>query len=127
MAAEQGNKYAEKWTLEETLALLERCYESVSNECYFLSEVADKVEEYPDLFKYLTRKFEDSEQVFRAIKRLYTKCEKIITRKTADGEIVPALGIFILKAYHELVETSKVQNEVHAHVAVEQITGMEIK
>ena len=29
--------------------------------------------------------------------------------KTAKGDIVPALGIFVLKAYHGLIETSKQQ------------------
>jgi hypothetical protein len=124
MAAEEDNKYAEKWTEQATLELLDRCHKAICDDCYFLSEVADAVEEYPDLFKYLARKFEGNEQVFRAIKRLYVKCEKIITRKTAEGKIVPSLGIFILKAYHELVETSKVQSE---HSGSMGLTWNEVK
>lgn len=126
MAAAKDNKYAETWTKEATIDLLQRATEAIGAKCYFLSEVADAVEEYPDLFRYLAKKFEEDTDVFRAIKRLYTKCEATITRKTAEGDIVPSLGIFILKAYHDLVETSKVQQEHSGEVGVKQITGMEI-
>ena len=39
------------------------------------------------------------------------KCESIVVRKTASGDINVALGIFILKSYHGLIETSKLQHE----------------
>lgn len=112
MAAPLGNRYTEKWTKEKTLELLERAFDSVNDQCYFLSEVTVAVGEYVELWSYLTEKFRDEPEVFQAIKRLYSKVESIITRKTADGDIVPALGIFILKSYHNLVETSRVQQEV---------------
>lgn len=124
MAAEIGNKLAEKWTKEAAIELLDRSLASITDNCYFLSEVCVAVDEYPDLFTYLAKKFEEDEDVFRAIKRLYIKCESVITRKTANGEIVPSLGIFILKAYHNLMETSKVQSEHSGsvNVPVPQVT-----
>lgn len=112
MAAAEGNKHAEKWTKEATLELLDKAAASINGKCYFLSEVAVAVDQYPELFTYLAEKFSEDTDVFQAIKRLYAKCEATITRKTADGDIVPSLGIFILKSYHSLVETSKVQQEV---------------
>jgi hypothetical protein len=57
-------------------------------------------------------KFKEDEEVFDAIKRMYNKCEAIVVKKTAKGDIIPSLGIFILKAYHDLIETSKVNQEV---------------
>jgi hypothetical protein len=111
MAAEKGNKYAEKWTKDATIELIENCQASIKDDCYFLSEVAVAVDQYPELFTYLIQKFEDDADVFQAIKRLYAKVESLITRKTADGKINVALGIFILKSYHNLIETSKLQSE----------------
>lgn len=109
MAAEVGNKYAEKWTVEKARELCDRALNAISDDCFYISAVADEVEEYPDLFKYLAEKFGNDEQVFRTIKRMYAKCERIITEKTGRGELTPSLGIFILKAYHGLVETTKQQ------------------
>ena len=34
-----------------------------------------------------------------------------MVKKTAEGKINVALGIFILKSYHSLIETSKMQLE----------------
>ena len=107
MAPEIGNKYAEKWTKDKALALAELAYKTVSDKCYFISEVADKCDTYRDFFTYILKKFNDDEDVFRIIKKMQNKCEMIVTKKTADGDIVPSLGIFILKAYHGLTETSK--------------------
>lgn len=113
MSAELGNKYAEKWDLESTIDLFERAIDTVSPTCFYLASVCDELEIYPDLIKYLTKKFENEEKVFRLIKRLYVKCERIITEKTGDGDISVPLGIFILKAYHGLIETSKQQIEAN--------------
>lgn len=104
-----NNKNAEKWTIEKTIELCEKALNVISEDCFYLSSVADEVGEYTDLFKYLLRKYNDNPTVFRLIKRMYAKCERIITEKTGKNEITPALGIFVLKAYHGLIETSKQQ------------------
>jgi hypothetical protein len=109
MAAEKGNKYAEKVTIEEAIKLAERAYNAVSSDCYFISSVAEECETYRDKFAYILEKFNDDEKVFRTIKRMYNKCESIVMQKTADGDITPALGIFVLKAYHGLMESSRQQ------------------
>lgn len=111
MAAEQGNKYAETITKEAALALANKALSAINDDCYFLSDVAEKCETYRTKFNYILDKFSDDPDVFDTIKRMYNKCESIVVKKTADGKIVPSLGIFILKSYHELVETSKVQQE----------------
>ncbi len=109
MAAEQGNKYAEKITLEEARHLAVLALNTVSNNCFYLSSVADKCDTYRQKFEYILKKFNDDEQVFNTIKKLYNKCESIVMEKTGNGDITPALGIFVLKAYHGLMETSKVE------------------
>lgn len=109
MAAEQGNKYAEKITLEDAIALAELAYSKISDDCFFLSKLADECGTYRQKFEYILQKFNDDEKVFNTIKRIYNKCESIVMEKTAKGDIVPSLGIFVLKAYHGLMETSKVE------------------
>ena len=107
MAAHKGNKYAEKWTRDQALTLVTKAYDIVSEDCYFISEVADRCDTYRDFFTYILQKFNDDEEVFRIIKRMQNKCEMIVAAKTAKGDIIPSLGIFILKAYHGLTETSR--------------------
>jgi hypothetical protein len=109
MAAPKGNKYAEKVTLEDAIELAELAYSKIDNECYFLSKLADECDTYREKFDYILKKFNDNEEVFRTIKKIYNKCESIVMEKTAKGEIIPSLGIFVLKAYHGLMETSKQQ------------------
>jgi len=107
MAAEKGNKYAEKWTREKALKLAKKALSTVSNDCYFISDVADKCDTYRDFFTYILKKHNTDEEVFRTIKKMQNKCESIVAKKTASGDIVPSLGIFILKSYHGLTETVK--------------------
>ena len=76
-----------------------------------MSDVADKCDTYREQFNYIAKKFKDNHIVFNTIKRLTNKCESIVVRKTAEGDINVALGIFILKSYHSLIETSKTQIE----------------
>ena len=111
MAAPKGNINAEWLTKEEALSILDRALGVINDECYFLSDVADKCDTYRTQFDYIARKFKDDKIVFDTIKRLTNKCESIVVKKTAEGKINVALGIFILKSYHSLIETSKLQHE----------------
>lgn len=107
MAAPKGNTNAEKVTLDDAIKLVELAYSKINSNCYFLSKLADECDTYRDKFSYILEKFNDNEVVFRTIKKIYNKCESIVMDKTANGDIVPSLGIFVLKAYHGLMETSK--------------------
>ena len=109
MAGSLGNKNAEKVTLEDAIELAELAYSKISDDCYFLSKLADECGTYREKFAYILEKFNNNEIVFRTIKKIYNKCESIVMEKTASGDIVPSLGIFVLKAYHGLLETSKQQ------------------
>ena len=106
MAAAEGNKYAEKWTREEALSLANKAYNAVGDDCFYISEVAEACDTYRDFFTYILKKFNEDEEVFRTIKKMQNKCEAIIARKTGENKIATALGIFILKSYHGLTETS---------------------
>ena len=109
MAAPVGNKNAETITLEDARTLALSALDIVSNECFYLSSVAVECDTYRQKFEYILQKFNTDDIVFNTIKKLYNKCESIVMEKTGKGEITPALGIFVLKAYHGLMETSKVE------------------
>ena len=111
MPGTKGNKNAEWLTREEALSILDKANSVISNNCYFLSEVAVKCDTYRTQFNYIADKFKNDRVVFDSIKKMTNKCESIVVRQTADGDINVALGIFVLKAYHSLIETSKFQHE----------------
>lgn len=104
-----GNKNAETITLEDAQKLCLLALDTISDDCYFLSSVAERCETYRQKFEYVLGKFNEDKIVFNTIKRMYNKCESIVMEKTATGDIVPALGIFVLKAYHGLMESSRQQ------------------
>lgn len=109
MAAPEGNKNAETITLEDAQSLALLALDKVSENCFYLSSVAVECDTYRQKFEYILQKFNSDDIVFNTIKKLYNKCESIVMEKTGKGEITPALGIFVLKAYHGLMETSKVE------------------
>jgi site-specific recombinase len=111
MAAPEDNKNAEWLTLEVAKSIIDKANEVINDNCYFLSDVADKCDTYREQFYYIAKKFKNDKIVFNSIKRLTNKCESIVVKHTADGKINVALGIFILKSYHSLIETSKLQHE----------------
>ncbi len=111
MAAPKDNKNAEWLTLEVAKSIIDKANEVIDDNCYFLSDVADKCDTYREQFYYIAKKFKNDKIVFNSIKRLTNKCESIVVKHTADGKINVALGIFILKSYHSLIETSKLQHE----------------
>lgn len=102
-----GNNNAESITLQDAIDLVNLAYSKISDDCYFLSKLADECGTYRQKFDYILKKYNDNKVVFNTIKMIYNKCESIVMVRTADGDITPALGIFVLKAYHGLLETSK--------------------
>ena len=121
MAAEKGNKYAEKWTVEKARELSIKAFEAVSDDCYFISSIAERCETYRDLFAYLLDKWKDDEEVFRTLKRMYNKCESIVWEKAAKGDIDKTIAIFALKSLHGLFETSKHEVEQTNHEGEKKI------
>jgi hypothetical protein len=112
MAAEENNKYAEKVTREAALQLARQAVDVINDDCYLLSEVAQKCGTYRTKFNYLLQKFSDDEEVKDNIEKMYNKCEAILARKAITKEIQPIVSIFILKSYHSLTETTISKQEI---------------
>lgn len=110
-----NNTNAEKIGRDEALALAKLALKKVSENCYFLSDVAEKCGTYRHKFDYVLRKFNDDEEIFEIIHQMRNKCEAILVKKAARNKINPAVGIFILKSYHGLMETSKNISEVEVN------------
>lgn len=106
-----GNKNAETVTLEDAIALTEKALSVINNNCYSLSSVAEKCGTYRTKFHYILEKFNDDKVVFDNIKRIYNKCEGIMTEKALNNDANVTMSIFLLKTYHGLIETSKWQHE----------------
>ncbi len=116
MEAEFDNKYAESVTKEQAIALAQRAIEVIGDDCFFLSHVAEKCDTYRHKFEYILQKFNDDPEVFELIFKMRNKCESILVQKAAKGkEVNPIFGIFVLKSYHGLIETSKLQAEVEVN------------
>jgi len=107
MAAQPGNKYAETLTKEYALNVALQSIEVINEDCYLISTVADKIGIYREKYAYLLNKFNDDPEVFNALKTIYNKCESIVAEKAAKNEINTTFAIFIMKVYHGLIESSK--------------------
>ena len=125
MAAPKGNTNAEKWTIEEARKLSKKAFDAVDDDCYFIASIAEECEIYRELFFYLMNKFNDDDIVFNTIKRMYNKCEAIIWKKSANGEMDKTIGIFALKSLHGLMETSKLITDQTVN-NIEQITDKDL-
>ena len=98
MAAEEGNKYAEKWTLEESISLLENALELSKTDKYdFIGEIAKKLGVYHELFNYLANKFPQLSHYPVLIK---SNCEASCFSNGKKGNIIPSLAIMNLKSNH---------------------------
>jgi hypothetical protein len=115
MAAEANNKYAETVTREVALELANKALGFIDEDCFFLSEVAEKCDSYRHKFTYILNKFSDDDEVKDTIEKMYNKCESIVVRQAAKGKINVALGIFILKSYHGLMETTVSKHELEVN------------
>lgn len=126
MAAAKGNKYAEKWNVEQARELATKALNTVSNETYFVSTIAEKCGIYRELFNYLMIKFNDDHEVFNTLKRMYNKCESTLWEKAAAQSIDKTIAIFALKSLHGLFETSKFETESKVDLNLEGSTMTEL-
>ncbi len=98
MAAPEGNKNAEKWTLKESTKFLERAIVLSEDKKYdFIGEVARHQKSYIEIYEYLVDKFE---QLRPLLKRLKRNCEANCFSNAKASKIVPSIAIMNLKSNH---------------------------
>ena len=108
MAAEKGNKYNEKWTIEKAEDFCDDVLRHIkeNTKCRSLSEACCELGEYDDLINYLEDKFEKS---FDQVKRAKTIVKTRLMSQGLDGDANPTMAIFILKNNHGM--SDRIQQE----------------
>jgi len=110
MAAPKGNTNAEKWTLEESVKLLELAIEKATETteynvhgkkvegylCHYIGEAADEAGSNLDQLDYIRDKH-NLRSLYNQLKR---KCERNCFTDTKKGIIVPSIAIVNLKSNH---------------------------
>lgn len=93
-----GNTNAEKWTLDEAIALYDKAIELSETKDYdFIGEIAKELKVYKEIFTYLKDKFSELNHKHKI---LVSNCEANCFYNAKKGNIVPSLGIINLKSNH---------------------------
>lgn len=110
MAAPEGNKYNERWTLEVANDFFDRIlkYIKQNKKCRSLSEACVGLNEYEEVINYILRKY--PEQDFKPIKVAKDIVKNRLASQGLDGEANPTMAIFLLKNNHNM--TDKQQTDV---------------
>jgi len=98
MAAPIKNKNAETWDFKESERFLnESLILAQQKEHDFIGEVARDMNQYRQLYPYLTDKFPSLKKIHE---RIIQECESNCFSHGKKGEIVPSLAIMNLKSNH---------------------------
>ena len=110
MAAPEGNKYNERWTLEVANDFFDSIlkYIKQNKKCRSLSEACVELNEYEEVINYILRKY--PEQDFKPIKVAKDIVKNRLASQGLDGEANPTMAIFLLKNNHNM--TDKQQTDV---------------
>ncbi|MDD4515655.1 hypothetical protein [Massilibacteroides sp.] len=120
MAAPKGNKFAETWTREKALELVEEALQILmdNEELFCAGEVAAIQKQYRQLYGYLFEKFDD--EVFNTIKNRF---ENILETRMyvlgAKNKINPTMAIFGLKNNFNWKDKTEVDTKVDMHMNVD--------
>jgi len=104
MAAELENKYAEKWTIEQTEEMFDRFFKQITQDkdIVFIGELAAKNNIYRELIPYLYNKYKSSsEKVFNTYKNIHSVLEARLYKGALDGTYRERAALFGLTANHE--------------------------
>lgn len=102
MAAENGNKYAERWTYDKTLAALNEVHTwALSPDCLYLGHALNQAGLYNDLWAYWRRKWRGNARIITLMKRILQLFEVRLFQNTALGKIPARVGLFALTHHYE--------------------------
>lgn len=127
MAAPKDNSNAEKWDIETATQFMEDAYK-LSHEkekgVYkydFIGELARDMQQYKEIFSYLSTKFPE-------LKRLYKKirgnCESNCFHNGKNQNIVPSMAIMNLKSNHgwtDRVDTTTKGDSINKPLSKDEI------
>ena len=95
----KGNKFAEKWTEETVLEMLEKMISFIEvRKAYAIVTVLSEFKLYPQWWSEMTNKFKGNKRVSEAIRRTEACIESNIIKDTMSGDARSAtFSIFLLK------------------------------
>lgn len=104
MAAPEGNKNAEVWTIEKSKEFLEKVlkYVEENKKCRSLSEATVECGEYEEVVQYIQNKYPDID--FKSIKRAKDICKNRLANQALDGEANTTMAIFLMKNNHGMTD-----------------------
>jgi hypothetical protein len=98
MSAPEENLNAEKWTIEIAKELFKQALELSKNRDYdFIGEIARDLDQYKEIFTYLSNKFPALKNYH---KRIISNCEANCFYNGKKQNITPSLAIMNLKSNH---------------------------
>jgi len=140
MAAPEGNKNAEKWTLEEADKLFDTALKISKDQTtylisgkdidgykyHFLGEVAtsDEIDEYSDLFTYLVEKFPELKHKYNKLKG---KLEANCFSDSKRGIIKEATAIVNLKSNYNWTDRQQQDINHSGKIDVSKVTVNVVK
>lgn len=97
--APKENTNAEKWNLEEANNFMVESLKLAKEKAHdFIGEVARDMNQYRELYDYLTSKFPELKSIY---KRIVQECETNCFSHGKNGDIIPSLAIMNLKSNHK--------------------------
>ncbi|MBS1594997.1 MAG: hypothetical protein JST90_11815 [Bacteroidetes bacterium] len=101
MSAENGNRYAEKWTYEATMKALEKINTfAMMDDTLYLGMALARAGYYDDIWRYWRKKWARHYEIIHEMKMLMQHFEARIYTNTAHGKIPLRLGIFTLQHHY---------------------------
>ncbi|MBS1594485.1 MAG: hypothetical protein JST90_09170 [Bacteroidetes bacterium] len=101
MSAENGNRYAEKWTYEATMKALEKINTfAMMDDTLYLGMALARAGYYDDIWRYWRKKWARNYEIIHEMKMLMQHFEARIYTNTAHGKIPLRLGIFTLQHHY---------------------------
>lgn len=113
MPAHNGNRYAEKWTVESTLAALEKINRfAMMDDTLYLGMALARAGYYDDIWRYWRKKWARHYAIMHEMKLLMQHFEAQIFAKTAGGKIPVRLGMFALQHHYGWCRESAREDEL---------------
>ena len=115
------NKNAEKWTLDEATVFMNealRLSKTKKGDDYiydFIGEIARDLDQYKEIFSYLSGKYSELESIHNQIK---SNCEANCFYNGKKNNIVPSLAIMNLKSNHNWTDRTENKNEHSGEIKI---------
>lgn len=116
MAAENGNKYAERWTYDKTLSALNEVYTwALNDNCLYLGQALNQAGLYNDLWAYWRRKWRGKAAIITLMKRILQLFEVRLFEKAAYGKVPVRLALFALSHHYQWGKEYDTMEEQQQH------------